>query len=362
MYLSGITLGDHLQPLIQPLLDINISLHLEELELHHVERIKMSNLAQVINFRCLRRFCLVDSNIHYMEDGAEIWNTLASLADSQTTIPKPLSLTHITTDVEYEELSSFIGSFSGLETLLLCDVDKRFLVDYYSLIPNLSNHFLSLRRLFIPRNVHGFHYLYPKEMKRIISGCPHLEELGWGMRRENQREMLSLVLTSPTLHSIYIVCSGASYKDPPIAPDVFIKDFLTYSTTRARNNLGVELFVRRLRKISFGRSIWGFVPASLVTGSGGQDVVMAMTCWGKTVLESRWEDFKEDEMVERVGSYVWNSCWGALHEGGKEGGGERRTTNRKSAKEMKKRTAPKEETTMLTSKRMAKWCQSCITS
>jgi hypothetical protein len=183
----GLWEGDQLLPIIKPLLgdsnDTGPLLHLYDLEIRHIERLKMSTLARAIDLSHLRRLCIVDTNVHFMEDGSEVWKTLASVGPS-------LSLKALITDVEryeqFEEFVDFLASFDGLVDVMLCDVDKRFSPDCAALLTGMARHFSSLERIFLPRNVHGFHYMDAVDMRKIVEGCPRLRELGWGMRREHQ--------------------------------------------------------------------------------------------------------------------------------------------------------------------------------
>ena len=165
---------DELLPIFR-LLNPQDRLRLSELKLSSIANFRLSNLARVIEFRTLETLSMIDTRVG--DYGDDFWQCLTELEGH-------LALKSLVTDCESESLGEFLSSFKGLEDLALCHVDKRW-HDISPSHPSLAHHFSTLKRLFLPRDVHGSSFMTPRHVSLLVNKCSHLEELGFAFYEED---------------------------------------------------------------------------------------------------------------------------------------------------------------------------------
>lgn len=177
---------DQLLAIFRPLLETGIRLSLVELKLRKMSRFQISSLAKAIDFRTLERLSFIETRPCFNEFGEGFWQYLTELGGY-------VALRSLDTDYEFESLEAFIASFQGLEDLILCDPDKRWQNIHVS-HPSLAPHFPTLKRVFLPRDVHGGRFMNPTEMALLVDNCPRLEEFGFAFCEYDMVRLLCLVL------------------------------------------------------------------------------------------------------------------------------------------------------------------------
>lgn len=166
-----------LLPMLRNIIEADDPLKLHTLEIHKVETVVASTWLKAFDFRSIRNFALVDTRKFSLPvTAADLWHCLKDMN---------VSFNRLVTDAPSLELIELIDSFEGLETFLLCNCASRFSLKISKWLPALSNHFSTLKYLFIPRGKNEGGFFDTETMRAIVDGCPNLEEFGFAMREEN---------------------------------------------------------------------------------------------------------------------------------------------------------------------------------
>jgi hypothetical protein len=172
--------NDQFLPILRDIVEAGNPLNLQTLEIHRVQSIDVARLLQAFCFQTIQRFALIDTSFDSWNDDEDETEDLWRMLKDQE-----ISLQYLVTDAPTEELVDFVGSFQGLEGLILCDSDARASPEPNEWMGPLYGHLSTLRHLFIPRSCHGSHFFGATDIQAIVEGCPELEEFGWGMREED---------------------------------------------------------------------------------------------------------------------------------------------------------------------------------
>lgn len=166
---------DQLLPILSEIVEEEEPMELHTLEIHRVSRMKASRWLKAFDFQSIRNFALIDTEIRELSAAEKLWRRLKGAG---------VSFDQLATDIHCSALLEFIGSFKGLETLLLCGADLSFSSGISDWLPALSGHFSTLRYLFIPPDEGWGGICNAVTTKTIVDGCPSLEEFGFAMREE----------------------------------------------------------------------------------------------------------------------------------------------------------------------------------
>jgi hypothetical protein len=167
---------------------------LEELEIYGAsDAFDADNWLRAFDFHTIQKLTLSDGRFSFKTGAEKFWTYMRELK---------VSFKSLKTDCEVEELDLFLESFDGLESLFLCDLDKRW--SRFSK-RHMAGHFSSLKKFFYPANIHGFASLAYDPLKEIVSHCPFLEELGTYITEERG------LVSQPRALFLSMCLRGSSY-------------------------------------------------------------------------------------------------------------------------------------------------------
>ncbi|KAF7116499.1 hypothetical protein CNMCM5793_004787 [Aspergillus hiratsukae] len=240
--------NDQFLPILRDIVETGNPLNLLTLEIHRVDRFNVPRLLQAFCFQTIQKFALIDTYFDpWNDETKELWR---SLKDQQ------VSFQYLVTDAPNWELVDFVGSFQGLEGLLLY-------------------------------------------IQAIIDGCPKLEEFGWGMCEEDLNDILRIISGASTLRSIYVVSClkrGSLFSEQQQRGerlDFLPNEFLHYFVNYYRHN--PSIFYDNLDKVSYSRILWDLVPTDL---SQEEQEEMEYELMSEGVSSSELEDLRLDESME----------------------------------------------------------------